>query len=178
VHSSRVFNTGVLLACLSGGCLESPANYEARTQIPPFVISSAVSPRLDTLVRLEPGADMDIFVPFRSEDLGEDVIGWVYVDAVNGITNSRRLRTEFRIPASGFDDPDRAIRGRVPLRLAASDAGCHTVTLILTQEGNFSINQRIDESVVASVVWWVHIEDMNEGTVSAATLASCPSAGM
>jgi hypothetical protein len=178
VHSSRVLSVSLLLACLNGGCLDTPANYEARTQIPPFVVASKVSPRVDSLVRLAPGADMVVYVPFRSEDLGEDVIGLVYLDSVNGITNRTPLRSPFRISASDFDDVGRAVEGTVPLRLAASEAGCHTVTLVLTQESNyFKINQELDETVAASVVWWVHVEDVNQGTVSAATLASCPGAG-
>jgi hypothetical protein len=178
VHSSRFLSVGLLFACLNDGCLYTPADYEARTQIPPFVVASEVTPRLDSLVRLEPGEEMEIFVPFRSEDLGENVLGFLYLDAVNGIANSRRLRPEFQIPASSFDNLDRAVRGKFSLRLAASEAGCHTVTLILTQEGNFGINRNLNESVAASVVWWVNVEDTSQGTVSAATLASCPDTGL
>jgi hypothetical protein len=137
------------------GCLDAPPTYEEPERIPPFIIGNQVIPALNAVVELSPDGIMNINVPFRSEDLGEQVWGVVYVDVPPGQAATMLVRT-FVQPPSTYNDESRAISGQITI---AGEPGCHSVTLVVSHAFNVLPERVLDETKAARVVWWVHLKD-------------------
>jgi hypothetical protein len=159
-----------LLSSLTAlGCLDEAPEYPPRAQIPPFIISAQVTPALSEVY--EDGLPMRINVPFRSEDVNEDVSWRFYSDLVPGAT-SFIFENGDTIVASTYDDTGRSVsydwrnqNGRLP--------GCHSLTLVLTYENNLDARGLpIDESRANRVVWWIDLDDPQGTTL----IRSCPRA--
>lgn len=143
-----------LVSLTASACLDAPPTYDDPRRIPPFVIKSQVIPALNALVELEPGEPMDVTVPFRSEDLGANVLAVAYLDVRPGERGT--AVNVWESPASNFDDLSRSVGGPV------SDTGlpgCHTLTLVVSHDFNFRLDSVVDESQADRIVWWVHVKD-------------------
>jgi hypothetical protein len=151
-------------ALFAVGCLDDAPEYPPRTQIPPFIIDAQVTPTLAEVY--EDGIPMNINVPFRSEDENENLTALFFVDLLPG-DGDFLFEQQIPIEASTYDDISRSVsyewRNERDLR------GCHSLTLVLTYDGNISGNLPSDETRTARRVWWLALED--EGTV---LLRTCP----
>ena len=166
----RCFLWGCILAV--GGCLADPPTYSNAQQIPPFVIEGRVSPPPGELfvIPASEGNQMSVSVPFRSEDLGENVIGLFYLDLRSGDESPILLQDPTtHPPGSFFQEEERELEAV----LSGLPVGCHTVTLLMTQQGNFTTGRVADESGVGRVVWWLNVESGPSKTL----LEDCPTNG-
>ncbi|MEN9577426.1 MAG: hypothetical protein RJA70_435 [Pseudomonadota bacterium] len=146
--------TAALVALAAQGCLDAAPSYDEPQRTPPFIIKSQVIPALNAVVKLAPGESMDISVPFRSEDLGANVLAVAYLDVRPGKPTTAVYLWES--PASTFDDLSRTVRGPVS-NIGA--AGCHTVTLVVSHDFNVRPDRVVDESRADRIVWWVDVKD-------------------
>lgn len=161
--SMSVACAAALFTC---GCLDDAPEYPPRTQIPPFIVGARISPSPSEVY--EDGVPMSVDVPFRSEDENEDLTALFFVDLLPGPVGI----PEGQVPvaAATYDDTTRVVsytwENQRGLR------GCHSLTMLLTYDNNLAGTQPIDETRVASVVWWVVLDDP-QGTV---LVRSCPHA--
>jgi hypothetical protein len=150
------------------GCLDDAPEYPPRSQVPPFIVSAQVTPPLSEVY--EAGVPMRINVPFRSEDVNEDLNARFYADLLRGDTDFLFEGDVNPIEPSTYDDTGRSVswewRNERPLR-----PGCHSLTLVLTYENNLDNRQLpLDESRTARVVWWMNLNDPQGTTL----IRSCP----
>lgn len=155
------------------GCLAEPPIYVNAEQIPPFVIEGRVSPSPGEVFVVPATArnQMAVSVPFRSEDLGENIIALFYLDLRSGDDAPQLLQDPItRPPGSFFQEQERELEAV----LSGLPDGCHTVTLVLTQQGNFTTGRIANEAQVGRVVWWVNVQTDDEKSL----LEDCPTGGV
>lgn len=151
------------------GCLADPPTFAPRGQIPPFIIAGQVVPPLGSIY--EGPSDMEINVPFRSEDVNIDLSATVYLDLVPGapgVPPGAVLGFQ-NVPAANYEEL-RLLSMRVPV-----PTGCRSLTLIMTYVEN--LNRRrgglpIDEDSAARLVWWLNVGDQDGDT----RMSDCPGA--
>ena len=173
LHASRVpfWVVAALGVAASGslGCLADPPTFAPRGQIPPFIVAGQVVPPLASIYKGP--ADIEINVPFRSEDVNTELVATLYLDLVPGARGVPfdSVQGFQRLPAGNYEE----------LRLLSMSAllptGCHSLTLIMTYDDN--VNQRrgalpVDEDRAARLVWWLNVDDEDGET----RMADCPGA--
>lgn len=153
-----------VIAASSLGCLNDPPTFAPRGQIPPFIIAGQVEPPLAAIY--EGPARFTIDVPFRSEDVNEDLGARLYADLVPGTAFARPGATA-EIAAGNFED----LR-QLTMDWEQLDAGCHSLTLIMTYLENFEVLTGLprDDTRAARVVWWLNIGDVEGAT----RMVDCP----
>lgn len=143
---------------LTTACLiEAPEELEEPQQIPPRPMLENADPNLlapvQTFVAGEP---QTFLVPFVSEDLGESVVGRLYLNLnFNSDDPPTVLETTY-VPAGRLSDTDR--RMQIPwIANRSVDAGCYSVTMTITHASNYSLDTQrpIDLERTALVTWWV-----------------------
>ncbi len=132
-------------------CLDAAPVYEQQQRIPPFLVIASVQPPVDEVVRLVANRLLRVYVPFRSEDLGEPLTAVFTLDG-------DFLGTE-QLGPSVLEDTTRAVEFSFQPEV---DPGCYLLSLMLTHRDNYS--QRVsDESRAAYLYWWLSIEDERTG---------------
>ncbi len=149
------------------GCWDPPPTYDSLQQIPPFIQVGEVNPPIHSIVAVPPERTLEIHVPFRSEDLGDNVIGFAHLDDASG----RRVQIgAFQLPPSTLDDATRALDTTLDLTIASG--GCHRLTLTLTHRSNVQL-ELIESSLADQVVWWLDVP-FEDGSEHDPTLSECP----
>jgi hypothetical protein len=178
-HARRVpFRVVAAFAALGGamsgslGCLADPPTFAPRGQVPPFILAGQVVPPLASIY--EPVDTIEISVPFRSEDVNQDLSATLYLDLSPGAP----------FPAGSVLGVARVASGNYEeLRLLTMDgitvdripAGCHSLTLIMTYDDNLDEirgNLPRDEARAARLVWWLNVGDEDGET----RMVDCPGA--
>ncbi|HEX2735391.1 MAG TPA: hypothetical protein VHM70_27500 [Polyangiaceae bacterium] len=158
-------------ALLSTACLDEPPEYQAAVQIPPIVNFSQVVPSPSVVKQLMTGQDsLHIEVPFRSEDLDEEVLAVLLLDVVPG--QLPQVIGDQPIAPSTFADISRTFTADVT---DFGAPGCHTLTAMLTHASNASAFrfEVIDESLATRVMWTLAVHEA-PGDIS---LGECPTQG-
>lgn len=147
------------------GCLNDPPTFAPRGQIPPFIIAGQVEPPLASIY--EGPSRFTIDVPFRSEDVNEDLEARLYSDLVPG-TAIAIPDANTEIAAGNFEDLRQLTMDWVQLA-----GGCHSLTLIMTYLENYDVLTGLprDDTRAARIVWWLNIGDIDGAT----RIADCPS---
>lgn len=151
-------------------CLDGPPTFGSGFRTPPFLVVSEAEPPVGAIYTGD--IPFDVSVPFLSEDAGDDLVAFLFVDLRPGVEIDLDDLVDFdRLPASTYEDDTR----RVQLTWGLSVEGCHSMTLMLTRELNWPRERPrpIDDSEVARLVWWMHIDPGSP----TAQLDDCPSAG-
>ncbi len=153
-----------VIASGSLGCLNDPPTFAPRGQIPPFIIAGQVEPPLASIY--EGPSRFTIDVPFRSEDVNEDLDARLYSDLVPG-TAIAIPDANTEVAAGNFEDLRQLTMDWVQLA-----GGCHSLTLIMTYVENYDVLTGLprDDTRAARIVWWLNIGDI-DGTTR---LAECP----
>lgn len=155
------------------GCFAPAPKLSQPEQTPPFVVTSQVTPPLSMVHLLPESGLFDFVVPFRSEDVNEQVVSALYLDLVPGDTNPTFVHLASLSP--GTIDEERQFSSQVSLADQIT-SGCHTLTLTITHESNldpFVSPLPLVPSRAASVVWFVDVPDPENPTL----LGDCPRAG-
>jgi hypothetical protein len=161
----------LLGAALQSGCLYEPPEYEAAVRIPPIVNFSQVVPTFSVVQEIFSNEPLLIDVPFRSEDLGEEVLAVMLLDAVPG--KLPQVISDQKIHSSTFDDQSRSV-GAVVTDFGA--AGCHTLTLLLTHVSNTTAFRfQVENESLATRVMWTLAVHAEPGDIS---LSDCPTQGL
>jgi hypothetical protein len=147
------------------GCLNDPPTFAPRGQIPPFIIAGRVEPPLASIY--EGPARFTIDVPFRSEDVNEDLEARLYSDLVPG-TAIAIPDANTEVAAGNFED----LR-QLTMDWVQPSGGCHSLTLIMTYVENYDVLTGLprDDTRAARIVWWLNVGDVDGAT----RLADCPS---
>lgn len=161
------------MAFASSGCVVGgPPDYQNPQKTPPVLDLSSANPTLLTVITATTGASgtppttYTFTVNERSEDVGDDLIGLLYLDYGN--KDNKVLQPGlWSSPASTFDN----IRTvTIPWSAANQPLGCHTLTLEVTHASNVDLSTGVpvvtlpkDHSDdVAFATWWVDIgTDLN-----------------
>ncbi len=159
-----------LTASGASGCLADPPTFAPRGQIPPFIIAGQVVPPLASIYKGP--ADIEINVPFRSEDVNTDLLATLYLDlAPGGQGASAGGVLGFQEVAAGNYEEPRLLSMGVPI----PSTGCRSLTLVMTYVDNLDRRRDllpVDEDRAARIVWWLNIGDENGET----RMADCPGA--
>ena len=158
----RTLAVAAALASAATGCLDQAPTFAPRGQRPPFVIAGQVDPALGAVY--EGPVPFSINVPFRSEDVNTQLQARLYLDLVPGADSVQTIQQD--VPAGIYEETR-----YVPMTWSSDlQAGCHSMTLILTYVDNFVASGPKDDSLAARVVWWLNVNDV-DGDVR---MASCP----
>lgn len=140
-----------LVVMCAASCLDAAPVYEQQQRIPPFLVIASVQPPVDEVVQLRANRSLRVYVPFRSEDLGEPLTAVFTLDG-------DFLGTE-QLGPSVLEDTTRAVEFSFQPEV---DPGCYLLALMLTHRDNYS--QRVsDESKAAYLYWWLSVEDERTG---------------
>ncbi|HVR21418.1 MAG TPA: hypothetical protein VMS65_17010 [Polyangiaceae bacterium] len=159
---------------LATGCLVAEApEYGPAQQRPPVVGWENVKPSPYELQTIdETLGSLDIRVPVRSEDAGDPLQGVLWVDYGN--VSSRKRFDEKQVPASSFDDLERAYSTTWIWDERVKKECGHTLTLLLMHRSNYDDDKDIpNENVewdVASVTWQMNVFPKELGIIQV-----CPS---
>jgi hypothetical protein len=146
------------------GCFSPAPRLSQPEQTPPFIISSLVTPPVAAIHELPESGTFDFVVPFRSEDANEEVVAALYLDLEPGDADPSII--QFYSLAPDTLETQRELRGQVSLREQLA-AGCHSLTLHVTHDGNFKFEQSwlpLVPSLVGSVIWWLDVPDPERPT--------------
>ncbi|HEX6275646.1 MAG TPA: hypothetical protein VFZ53_21540 [Polyangiaceae bacterium] len=165
-------------AATATGCLVAEApEYGPPQQRPPVVEWQQIKPTPEKVVLLnESLLSMDINVPVRSEDAGDDLLGALYLD-LDWLDPGPESYVIYKpVPASSFDDLERSWTFTfVPDNGVAKRCG-HLLTLLIMHESNFDYDKVAPKANaswdVASVSWRLNVypDDAN-------FIAICPPEG-
>jgi len=163
---------GMLVALAFGcpaltGCLVADApEYGPPQKRPPVIDSQSVAPSpYETYLINESSPPMNINVPVRSEDAGDDLVGALYVDYN---ADEEPAFWDQPIPASSFDDLERSWSytfrpdSRVERRCG------HKLTLFLMHASSFDGTRKIPKDVpwdIASVTWQLNVFPDNANVI-------------
>jgi hypothetical protein len=152
---------------MTGGCLIAPPDrLDEPDQIPPSVFMDQVTPSLlkPVLTYSNPMLNPSFSAPFVSEDLGEDVWGRLYLNYnTEAIVIGRADLT-----ASNSGEPRTMTIEWT--RFLPQPAGCHSVTMAISHEGNFENQDKpAIPSEAAFVTWWVS----HDSALQDVTLSDC-----
>lgn len=152
------------------GCLADPPTFAPRGQIPPFIVAGQVEPPLGAIYKGP--EDIEINVPFRSEDVNTSLFATLYLDLVPGVAGvpPGSVQDSVEVAAGNYEELRWLSMGvRIPF------TGCRSLTLIMTYEDNLNPQRNylpIDEDRAARVVWWLNIGDEDGAT----RMSDCPGA--
>jgi hypothetical protein len=118
--------------------------------------------------------NLELNVPFRSEDLGEDVHAPIFLNYT--LTGETFIRTAEAEP--GTFEQVRELKCSLPIN-ANFGLGCKQMSLLATHDGNIDTqtDKPIDPNRVAVATWWLHVKPAVGDPTSAddpPTLDDCP----
>ena len=160
-----------LASLLSTGCLVAEApEYGPPRQTTPVIDMSTVDPSPWT-VMLPTRPTQTISFRVQSEDAGEGLTVFLYLDHLSSNYFRKRFVEDWDFPPSGSSAP-RPLSIQWDLRDEVTP-GCHQLTLFVTHQSNFDdddSNTYISSSDVASITWWANVDPGEMPT----TLVGCP----
>jgi hypothetical protein len=145
---------------LATGCLVAEApEYGPAQQRPPVIGWENVTPSpYEVLVIDDTRRSFEVRVPVRSEDAGDPLQGVLWVDYGEP---SGELFDENQIPASSFDDLERAYSTTWNWDARVTRRCGHTLTLLLMHRSNYDDDDNIPNGNVpwdvASVSWQMNV---------------------
>lgn len=145
-----------LASVLISGCLIAPPQeLERPEQIPPRTFNDQADPPLTSPVAVSSSSGTRTFqVPFVSEDLGETVVGKLYLN-YGGLGEAILVGSAEKTGAT-IDTMDREMIVAWQSREPAP--GCYAVTMAITHESNYTNDfppLPVDDEATAFVTWWV-----------------------
>jgi hypothetical protein len=158
------------LSMLSGCLVEDPPPYTKPTKTPPRLDLRLATPPPDQIIVAEQGEPIRFHIPFASEDAGELVGAYMFVDYSDTTLNY------VSVPGSTLDDLSRAI----DIDYTAPNGvgvGCHRILVRVSHDGNFArsfpFGTPIDDADVAEAYWWLNVIDVAAGD-DGSILRNCP----
>ena len=157
---------------LSVACGDIGSPYPYPVLIPPVITTTDVSPSISTLYVVPNSLDsFDVVIPFRSEDLEQRLYGFLLLDSPPGSEPKASLGDVIVPPGTFDEDRQVTLKGS----LASVGVGCHSVTLLLTNENNLDAvgpDKWVpkDPENASWLVWWVLIKDSSSSDPD----PSCP----
>lgn len=161
----------MLNACL----VDDPPDYRAGGRRTPPVLQlneSTPSVLYPIEVQRDDGiGKLDLSVPVRSEDAGDNLLAVLFFDY--GVGCDQRAFVE--LPARTFDVA-RTIKATFSYASLAQ-TGCHTLTLVVFHKSNLTFSPggcfgSADPGDVALATWWVNVDPETPGV-----LEGCPAPG-
>jgi hypothetical protein len=166
------------VSMLSGCLVEDPPVYTKPTQTPPRLDLRRATPPPDKIIVAIPGDRIPFHLPFASEDVGDQVRGYLFLDYDPDPDKSNIALDSISVPGSTLDDPaERSLNLTYP-RVGDDTLGCHRITIRVSHEQNFvrfPYAAVIDNDDVAEAYWWMNVIDIASGD-DGSTLKNCPAA--
>jgi hypothetical protein len=147
------------------GCLDAPPEYRVPDQVPPVIMTDDVLPSTSSVNH--PSVKVDFTVPFRSDDAGEGLLAYFVRDIPSGkpsfgyVIDNPAIR--INPDPRPFAEQDNRTFTFPGWTWTSDEAGCHTVTLILSHESNFNLrNGEVDvlePTKAARTTWFFELSD-------------------
>jgi hypothetical protein len=154
---ARTWLVSVVAACSTMACLwPEPPDYQEPEQTPPFLWGPY--PATSEVQSVTSGQEFAIVVNLRSEDAGEDLWAFLYLNyLIGGLQPYDSLRRK-QVPAGSLSE-ERTIdmpSWTVPDR--PTPGTCEQLTLIVSHQSNFDDSfLPINDNDVATLTWWLDI---------------------
>lgn len=134
------------------GCFDSPPEYKVADRLPPVIDAWGVDPSVTKIVPIDPAVGVNFFVPFRSDDAGEDLSAYFIKDIPRQLDTTHVIFQQ-RVAADPrpFAEQDRHIAWSWN---TANETGCATVTLILSHVTNFTSGWLMTDPLDSAQVTW------------------------
>ncbi len=144
---------------LVAGCLDTPPEYSEPTRVPPVIVTGHVDPPPSSLyVAFGPPGSIDFSFPFRADDFGERLQSLVVLDADGNARNLQRADVASDPRTFADQDPPRPFN--YTFNWTASDVGCHTLTVILSDSSNIKNFTDISNPLLeARISWFLWLRD-------------------
>jgi hypothetical protein len=140
--------------CISGCVLGPPIQLEEQEQIPPRALTDQAAPTTMALYQTSSSQDIYFSVPFDSEDLGEPINGFLYLN----------YQSERPLAVGANEVPPSTISaGNREMSIQWTDlrtvpAGCYVMTMAITYASNYTrgtVQVPRDETKTAFISWWI-----------------------
>jgi hypothetical protein len=158
---------GVLSSAMAMvGCVfPEPPDYEQPTQTPPFLWSP--TPATTEILRRSSGENVDINVNLRSQDNGNELWVFLYLDYSIQGTDASEVNRARMDPGTIEQERILSISWTVP----PLGSICKQLSLVVSPKSNFDQSFRPrDYRYVGILTWWVDINDTEESI----SLGDCP----
>jgi len=165
----------MVLALLAAGCIVAdPPDSSDPEKTPPLLLLGQADPpvyQVKGLSTKDGSPPLQINVPVRSEDAGDQLLALLFVNWNMGLEDSAVAKV--LVGPSTFDDTDRMISAvwdytEIPTR------GCTQLAMLVTHYTNYDWihSAYINPSDVAIATWFFNVDDEPLGTNP---LSGCPS---
>ncbi|HEX4337590.1 MAG TPA: hypothetical protein VH062_16870 [Polyangiaceae bacterium] len=144
----------------AAGCLDTPPDYTEPTRNPPVITTGLVVPSTSSLV-VSSGTVIEFTAPFRADDIGERLLAVFVLD--QGLGNPVGIRSlDVESDTRPFAEQKRTVTYDWPWNNGTL-SGCHTMTLIISDQSNIdNFIQPIKAELAASVTWFLLLQPSGE----------------
>lgn len=151
------------LACV----VSDPAEYGVAKQTPPFLNATGATPKVQETKSVKFGDRLDVNVPLRSEDAGEELRALLVLHKPKG---TQVLLTFRDIPPGKLED-QRSISISAEIQ---EDPGCYAVSLSVMHKSSYDEEktQSTNPDDTAILTWWLNVDDEGSNL-----LGDCPKGG-
>ena len=169
-----------IMTLVTSCIVADPPQFTDPLQTPPELDVYRTLPPLNQVLVVKTGQMVPLTVPLRSEDAGEDLTAYFYLDY--GTVGSTQLNVQ-TISASTYNGPPREVSTIWTVTLqkpnTPSAPTCHVLSLLVAHQNSF---QKVPDATkldpdkakvdAAFVQWWVNANPADDMTT---TLVNCPS---
>ena len=154
-------------------CLSTPPDYQPPELGAPIIENLSPHPSIihDVLPNVSGGYDFEVSFSLASEEPGEVLNAKTFIDLLP--SDNRGAAFDKLAVTNGYDFNSESIRSAIEV----TSTGCHTLTLILTWEGNvddahFPLPISAEESV--EITWWLNLNPDPSEEFQSPSLDGCP----
>jgi hypothetical protein len=164
---ARCWLVSALSAMLVAGCLfPGPPEYRSPDQTPPHLWQP--NPPTTEILLVKSNKTRPFTASVRSEDAGEDLLAFLYLNYLNGPSESLQRGVAI-IPAGTMDDMSRQVSMNWTVPERPTPGTCEQLSMVVSHQSNFGPdNYPIKPEDIDVLTWWVDINDADQ------TLAQCP----
>jgi hypothetical protein len=168
VHLARTWLLAFVLTVPLAGCIfPEPPEYH-RQQTPPFLWSPI--PTITEVVSKKSGQSLDISVNVTSEDNGDDLLAFLYLNYLPDSAATQKFELLTTVPAGTLNEvPTRQVVMTWTVPERSTPGTCEQLSLVVTHRSHVDTHFRPnDDSDIAVITWWLDINETDE------TLGQCP----
>jgi hypothetical protein len=137
------------------GCFDGTPEYSVPSRVPPVMDSAGALPSASDVYRTQ-ASEVDFNVRFRSDDAGERLHVFFVLDLPANRVEPPRVQNDYFVepdPAPFDEQTQRSLSYQWTWGSVVSSR-CHTMTLILSHESNFSSSYKVDDELGAAQLTW------------------------
>jgi hypothetical protein len=170
---ARLSLSVLALSMFSGCLIEDPPPLQKAKQTPPRLDYQGARPLMDQIITAQSNERIPFTIPVTSEDAGEGLIGYLFLDYMSGVDPGTLLAFPNNLAPSTLNDTsERAFKFTWPVNPMLK--GCYRITLLAGHTSTlFDPSNIVDSDDLAVAHWWANV---NVTPDSSDMLRDCPDA--